>query len=229
MVSRSSSPARRILRAGVGLVPVVVLGCASFRGDVPANVLRDPQNAYWSQHAPPTYRVRFQTTQGDFVVQVTRDMAPVGADRFYNLVRAGFYDDSRFFRVRTNYIAMFGVPGDGAIGTIWQNVTIPDDPPQGTGVRGTINFAMTGPNTRTTQLSINLVDNSRLLDPLGFGYIGSVVSGMEVVDRLYAGYGESAGGAQGPGRQGRLFAEGNAYLDKEFPRLDKLIRASIVR
>jgi cyclophilin family peptidyl-prolyl cis-trans isomerase len=229
MVSRSSSPARRSLHATAVLVPVVALGCASFRGHAPADVLRDPTNAYWSQQAPSTFRVRFQTTQGDFVIRVTRDMAPVGVDRFHNLVRAGFYDDSRFFRVRSNYIAMFGIPGDGAIGTIWQNVTIPDDPPRGTGVRGTINFAMTGPNTRTTQLSINLKDNSALLDPLGFGYIGSVVSGMEVVDRLYAGYGEAAGGAQGPGRQERLFAEGNAYLDKEFPRLDKLIRASIVR
>ena len=115
MAARSSSRSRRFLRTAVRLVPFIALGCGGVGHPVPANVLRDPTNPYWSQHAPPTFRVRFQTTKGDFVIQVTRAMAPIGVDRFYNLVRAGFYDDSRFFRVRTNYIAMFGDPA------IWQS------------------------------------------------------------------------------------------------------------
>jgi cyclophilin family peptidyl-prolyl cis-trans isomerase len=216
----------------LALLPIAVAACSAHRGTaapVPASVLRNPKDPYWSQQAPEKFKVKFETTKGDFILEVVREMAPHGVDRFYNLVRAHFYDDSRFFRVRENWIAMFGIPGNPAIGTLWQNETIPDDPPKGTGVRGTINFAKTGPNTRTTQLSINLVDNSARLDRAGFGYIGSVISGMEVVDKLYNGYGETAGGAQGPGRQGRLFSEGNAYLDKEFPKLDKIIRMSVVR
>jgi len=220
-------PPRRALLA----LALAAAGCSrpgARTAPVPANVLTNPKDPYWSQQAPAKFHVQFETTKGSFVLEVMREMAPHGVDRFYNLVRAKFYDDSRFFRVRENWIAMFGIPGDPVIGTLWQNETIPDDPPKGTGVRGTINFAKTGPNTRTTQLSINLVDNSARLDRAGFGYIGSVISGMDVVDRLYNGYGETAGGAQGPGRQGRLFGEGNAYLDKEFPKLDKIIRVFVV-
>jgi cyclophilin family peptidyl-prolyl cis-trans isomerase len=147
-------------------------------------------------------------------------------DRFYNLVAAGFFDDSRFFRVRAGYIVQFGIPGDPAIAAVWRNVTIKDDSASQSNLRGTVAYAMTGPNTRTTQLYINLGDNSRL-DSQGFAPIGRVISGMDVADRLYSGYGEDAGGGMRGGNQGKIFEGGNAYLDRVFPKLDKLLRARI--
>ena len=169
-----------------------------------------------------------ETTQGTVLLEIVRDWAPRGADRFYNLVRAGFFDDSRFSRVVPGFIAQFGIPGDPAVSAIWKDRSFPDDPVRSANRRGTIAFAMTGPNTRTTQLFINLVDNTRL-DAQGFAPIGRVIEGMDVVDRLYSGYGESAGGGMRAGRQGRILAEGNVYLDREFPRLDRIIRALIER
>ena len=146
--------------------------------------------------------------------------------RFRELVSAGFFDNSRFYRVVPNYIAQFGIAGDPKIAAAWRTKTFPDDPVKGTNTRGTIAFAMTGPGTRTTQLYINRVDNTRL-DAQGFAVIGSVVEGMDVVDELYSGYGESSGGGMRAGKQDKLFTEGNGYLDREFPRLDKLLRATI--
>jgi len=156
-------------------------------------MLLNPNHNFWRQTAPATFRVRFETDRGDFTVEARRDWAPLGVDRFYNLVRAGFFDDSRFFRVRTNYIAQFGIPGDPAIARPWQNQTIPDDPAGQSNLRGSIGYAMTGPGARTTQLYINLVDN-RQLDAQGFAPIGAIVEGLDVVDHLFAGYGETAGG-----------------------------------
>ena len=153
--------------------------------------------------------MRFETGKGAFVVEAHRDWAPRGADRFYNLVRAGFFDDSRFFRVRAGFIAQFGIPGDPAVAAVWQNRTIPDDPARQSNARGFVSYAMTGPGARTTQLFINLGDNSRL-DKDGFAPVGRVVEGMEVVDRLYAGYGEEAGGGMRGGKQGKIFAGGDA-------------------
>ena len=189
--------------------------------------LENPPGKFWSTAAPEVFRVRFETTRGFFTIEVHRSWAPHGANRFYNLTRAKFFDDSRFFRVRAGYIAQFGIPGDPDLAGIWQNQTIPDDPVQQSNTRGSIAFAMTGPGTRTTQLYINLADNSKL-DAQGFAPIGKVIDGMGTVDQLYSGYGEDAGGGMRGGKQGKIFAGGNAYLDQSFPKLDKLIRARVL-
>jgi homoserine O-acetyltransferase len=191
--------------------------------------LLDPRHAHWRERAPDTFRVRVETSQGAFVVEAHRAWAPVGADRFYNLVRAGFFDDSRFYRVRAGFIAQFGIPGDPAVAAAWRDQAMPDDsvsPARQSNTRGTIAYAMTGPHTRTTQLFVSLADNTRL-DTEGFAPIGRVVEGMDVVDRLYAGYDEGAGGGMRGGKQGPIFEGGNAYLDRAFPRLDRLLRARI--
>ena len=191
-------------------------------------VLMNPKHDLWSRRSPDAFKVRIETSKGNFVIETHRDWAPRGADRFYNLVRAGFFDDSRFFRVRPGFIAQFGIPGDPVIAAAWKEQTFPDDPVRQSNTRGSIAYAMTGPNTRTTQLYINLSDNSRL-DPDGFAPMGKVIEGMDIADRLYAGYGEDAGGGRRGGKQGKIFEGGNAYLDREFPSLDKLIRATIVQ
>ena len=177
--------------------------------------------------APEVFQVRFETSQGAFVVEAHREWAPQGIDHFHELVAAGFFDGSRFFRVVPGFIAQLGVAGEPKVTAAWKDRTIPDDPARQSNTRGTIAYAMTGPNTRTTQLYINLADNSRL-DSQGFAPIGRVTSGMEVVDRLYAGYGETSGGGMRGGRQGKLLAEGNVWLDANFPKLDHLLRARIV-
>jgi cyclophilin family peptidyl-prolyl cis-trans isomerase len=191
----------------------------------PRSLLNDPTNPSWRAPAPDVFRVTFETSKGTFTIEAHRSWAQRGVDRFYNLTRAGFFDDSRFFRVRAGYIAQFGIPGDPAISAKWKNQVIPDDPVQQSNARGFIAYAMTGPDTRTTQLYINLADNSSL-DAQGFAPIGRVIDGMENVDQLYSGYGEAAGGGMRGGNQGNILAGGNAYLDASFPRLDKLIRAT---
>lgn len=190
-------------------------------------MLLEPDAPYWTEPAPARYTVAMQTDEGEFMIDVTRDWAPLGADRFYRLVLAGYYDDSRFTRVVPHFIAQFGVAGDSIVNALWHDNTFPDDPVRRSNTRGTIAFAMTGPNARTTQLFVSLVDNSRL-DAQGFAPIGRVVSGMDVVDRLYSGYGETSGGGVRAGKQGRLMAGGNAYVDREFPKLDRLRRALVV-
>jgi len=182
---------------------------------------------YAENHAPAVYRVKLETTAGAIVLEVHRDWAPIGADRFYELVQAGFYDDSRFFRV-TERFAQFGIAGDPAVASTWRERRITDDPVKETNIRGRFAFAMTGPDTRTTQIYICKTDMSSQ-DKDGFAPLGTVVEGMDVVDKLYGGYGESAGGGMRAGRQGRIFAEGNAHLDRDFPKLDKLIRAVVVK
>jgi peptidyl-prolyl cis-trans isomerase A (cyclophilin A) len=179
--------------------------------------------------APATFQAKFTTTKGDFVVEVHRDWAPHGADRFYNLVRAGFYTDCTFFRVlRTPraFMAQFGISPNPAIAAAWQNANIPDDPKKETNTRGRVTFAMGGPNTRTTQIFVNYGDNS-FLDNQNFPPFGEVVAGMEVVDQLYAEYGEGAPSGRGPD-QGKLQTEGKAYTDRNYPKLDHVIKASIV-
>ena len=190
-------------------------------------ILLDPGSSFWETPAPRVFDVRVETSKGNFVLQIERAWAPRGADRFYNLARAGFFDDSRFSRVVPRFIAQFGVPGDPAVGAVWQHRTFPDDSVAHSNVRGTIAFAMTGPNTRTTQLYISLVDNVRL-DAQGFSPIGRVVEGMAVVDSLYSGYGENSGGGVRAGKQAPLFSGGNAYIDREYPKLDRLIRMTII-
>ncbi len=187
-----------------------------------------PGDAFWRERAPETFRVRVETTRGAFVLAVTRAWAPVGADHFYNLVRAGYYDDSRFSRVVPGFIVQFGIAGDPRVTAAWKDRAIPDDPVRAHNERGTIAFAMTGPATRTTQLYISLVDNTRL-DTQGFAPLGRVVEGMDVVDSLYGGYGETSGGGLRAGRQQAAIAGGNAYFDREYPKLDRLIRARVLR
>jgi len=179
--------------------------------------------------APSVFRVSFETTAGSFVMEVHRDWAPHGADRFYGLVRAGYYDDSRFFRVVPGRWAQFGNSGDPKTAQQQRRHTIPDDALKQHNTRGYVAFSNTGPNTRSTQVFINLGDNSARNDiEAGFAPFGEIVEGMDVVEKLYGGYGESSGGGMRAGHQDRIFEGGNAYLDREFPRLDKLIRASIV-
>jgi homoserine O-acetyltransferase len=200
---------------GVALATAALLGAACY---VPRREVR----------APDLARVRIETTKGAFVVEVHRDWSPIGADRFMTLVRAGFFDDSRFFRVRARYIAQFGIAGNPTVTREWKDRYIPDDSVRTSNVRGTFGFAMTGPNLRNTQVYINLVDNKQL-DAQGFAPVGRVIEGMEVVDSLYSGYGEDAGGGLRLGKQARMLNEGNAHLDADFPKLDRLIRASVVR
>jgi len=190
----------------------------------------DPGNELWTRRAPDVFRVRFEPSRGAFVVEAHRDWAPHGADRFHALAASGFFDDSRFFRVVPGFIAQFGIAGDPALTARFAGRTIPaipDDPVRQTNARGTVAYAMTGPGTRSTQLYVNLKDNARL-DAQGFAPVGRVTAGMEVVDALYGGYGEGAGGGMRGGRQGKILAGGDAYLDAAFPKLDRLVRARVL-
>jgi len=179
--------------------------------------------------APDTFKAKFTTSKGDFVVQVTRAWAPRGADRFYNLVRAGFFTDCAFFRVLREprpFMAQFGISPKPAVAAAWERARIMDDPNKESNKRGRITFATAGPNTRTTQLFINYGDNA-FLDGQGFSPFGEVIEGMEVVDKFYSGYGEGAPSGRGP-EQGKLQSEGKAYTDRYFPQLDHIISATIV-
>lgn len=176
--------------------------------------------------APEVFRVRFETTRGDFVVEVHRGWAPIGADRFYDLVRQRFFDGQRFFRVRAGAFAQFGIPGDPRLARAWRNATLPDDPVRASNERGTLAYAFTKPGTRATQIFINLRDNKDY-DAQGFAPFGRVISGMEVVDSLYSGYGETSGGGMRAGHQDALFDEGNAWLDRNFPKLDSILTARL--
>lgn len=175
---------------------------------------------------PDSFRARFETSAGDFVIEVHRAWAPRGADRFYDLVRSGYYDNARFFRVISGFMVQFGLHGDPKVSSEWRERRIPDDPVRRTNVRGMVTFATAGPGTRTTQVFINFGNNDRL-DAMGFAPFGQVIEGMDVVDRLYAGYGEGAPQGRGP-NQGRIQMEGNAYLERAFPKLDYVRRATIM-
>jgi peptidyl-prolyl cis-trans isomerase A (cyclophilin A) len=168
-----------------------------------------------TESAPGVFRVRFETSRGPFVIEAHRDWAPLGVDRFYQLVKSGFYDNARFFRVLPGFVAQFGISGDPAITKHWEPLKLMDDPVKESNKRGFITYAKCGaPNCRSTQLFINLADNVNL-DADGFAPIGFVTEGMAVIDGLFAGYGESASD-----NQARINAEGNAYLEREFPKLD---------
>jgi peptidyl-prolyl cis-trans isomerase A (cyclophilin A) len=178
--------------------------------------------------APDVFKAQFTTTKGDFVVEVHRDWSPHGADRFYNLVKAGYYDGVAFYRVISGFMAQFGISPKPTVDKVWENANIPDDPVMSSNKRGFVTFAMSGsPNSRATQVFINLVDNTRL-DPQRFAPFGQVVSGMEVVDMLYSGYGDMPQ-MQGKGPDpDKLEAEGDAYLVKNFPMIDKIKMAKIL-
>src|SRR3974390_404213 len=202
---------------------ILTLACAF----VLATIFATSALAQPVEPAPASYKVKFDTSKGAFVVQVTRAWAPQGADPLYNRVKSGFFDSVRFFRVVSGFMVQFGINGDPATMARWRDAPINDDPVTQSNKRGYITFATAGPNTRTTQVFINFVDNGNL-DSMGFAPFGRVVSGIEVVDALNAEYGEGAPRGRGPD-QGRLQREGNAYLAKEFPRMDFVKKATIER
>jgi cyclophilin family peptidyl-prolyl cis-trans isomerase len=169
--------------------------------------------------APDVYEVTFKTTAGDFVVTVTRAWAPIGADRFYNLVKHGFFTDAAFFRVVPGFIVQFGLSANPAVNKVWDKASIKDDPVTQSNHAGYLTFATAGPNTRTTQLFINFGENAAL-DSQGFAAFGKVTAGMDVVQKIYSGYGESPD-------QALITDQGKAYLDKSFPKLDHIISATV--
>jgi peptidyl-prolyl cis-trans isomerase A (cyclophilin A) len=220
---------------GFALVLAVALGASGCAAGVPARL--GPQTAsdarlnpaapLWRQQAPKRFYLRFETSKGVFVVEAERKWAPHGADRLYHMAQTGLLDDSRFFRVRPREFAQFGIAGDPAVANAWRDAKLPDDPRVLSNVRGTLAYAMAGANTRGTQVFINVKDHPDY-DRDGFTPVARVVSGMSVVDALYAGYGDASGGGIRAGAQGPLFEGGNVQLDRDFPRLDKIISIRIV-
>ncbi len=202
------------------------LGLAAEPDAKPAAAPGFADPAKLTEKAPETFKAQFETTKGKFTVEVTRSLAPNGADRFYNLVKSGYFKDIVFFRVVKGFMGQFGIHGDPAVSAKWRAANIQDDPVKGSNTRGTITFATAGPNTRTTQLFINFVDNANL-DGMGFSPFGKVVDGMDVVDKINGEYGEGAPRGRGPD-QGRIQSEGNAYLKKDFPNLDQINSATIL-
>lgn len=200
-----------MLMLGLSILLSAVNGMAQTAG------LKNP--GALKEQAPATYKVRFDTSAGAFVVQVTRDWAPNGADRFYNLVKNGFYDDTRFFRVVPNFMVQFGINGDPTVQKNWANANIQDDPGKHSNKKGYITFATRGPNTRTSQVFINLKANA-FLDPQGFSPFGEVISGMDVVEKITSQYGEKP-------NQNMVQSNGNAYLMKDFPKLDYINKATV--
>lgn len=190
----------------------------------PAHATTDPgllQPATLKAKAPDVYEVKFVTTKGDFVVTVTREWAPLGADRFYNLVKHGFYNGASFFRVVPGFVVQFGLGPNPAVNKAWEKANIKDDPVKQSNKPGTITFATAGANTRTTQVFINFGNNAAL-DPQGFAPFGEVTTGMDVVKQLYSGYAD-----QPTGKQAEITSGGKAYLEKNFPNLDSIKTATI--
>ena len=235
------SPAHRLLATAVAIALSVAFGVVA---DEPAKppaaragddkmqttglnpALLDPSLA--TERAPETYRVKLETTKGDVVILVNRSWAPNGADRFYNLVKIGYYDGAVFYRVIEGFMAQCGFNGDPAVSAAWSRARIPDDPVTQANTRGMVTFAQPSqPNARTAQFFINFGDNGYLKKHGAFAPFGKVVSGLEVVDSLYSGYGEGAPHGRGPS-QTRIANEGNAYLSESFPKLDAIKRAVVV-
>ena len=212
-----------IRRSILRLAPALLLAAIASPAFSQAPDLSNP--AALVEQAPAAYKVHFDTSKGPFVIQVNRAWAPHGADRFYNLVKNGFYDNVRFFRVISGFMVQFGINGDPQLSARWRQAQIPDDPVTQSNARGMITFATAGPNTRTTQVFINFGNNANL-DGMGFAPFGKVVSGMNVVDAINAEYGEGAPRGRGPD-QSRLQSEGNAYLAREFARMDYIKKATI--
>lgn len=224
---------RKIMMAGL---MATLFNCGGGNGGagVDRGFLKDPSSAAMNEEAPNEFKVEFTTTKGVFVLQIYREWSPLGVDRFYNLVRHGFYDQQRFFRVVTNFVVQFGISGDPSISKVWtshpqvnpdyfQKVGIPDEPRQQSNRRATIVYAKSNqPDSRTTQVFINLRNNSNL-DGMGFAPFGEVVEGMEVVESLHSEYGDAV-----TGKQGEITQLGNVYLDENFPGLDAVERARVV-
>ncbi|HUR32963.1 MAG TPA: peptidylprolyl isomerase [Vicinamibacterales bacterium] len=209
-----------------GAAGLMLASAVAFAGQADvAKITKLKNPAAFTEKAPATYKAKLDTSKGVIVITVHRDWAPNGADRFFNLVKNGFYDDVRFFRVIPNFMAQFGIHGNPSVMAAWRPATLKDDPTKQSNLRGFVTFATAGPNTRTTQLFINFKDNSSL-DKQGFAPFGEVTTGMDVVDKIYDGYGEGAPRGKGP-EQGRIQNEGNAYLTKDFPRMDYIKTATI--
>ena len=211
------------LQASMLFAAALALGIVGSQSRAGAANLSDP--ASLNEKAPAVFKAKFDTSKGPFVVEVHRDWAPNGADRFYNLVKNGFYDNTRFFRVIAGFMVQFGINGDPNVSAAWREANIKDDPIKQSNSRGMVTFATAGPNTRTTQVFVNFGNND-FLDNQDFSPFGKVVSGMETVDSLYGGYGEGAPSGQGP-NQGLIQQQGNAYLEKAFPKLDYVKKATI--
>jgi len=194
-----------------------------------SNVLRTPDAPAMNVRAPDVVLIRLDTTKGVIRLEMHRAWAPHGVDRFYNLVRHGFYDHAPVFRVRAGMWAQFGINGDPKIAKLWRNRTIPDDQRVESNVRGTVAFAFKDPNGRTTQVFINLRDNSPTHDIEPFVPFAKVIEGMEVADALYSGYGENAGGGIRAGKQDPVFEGGNKFLKRAFPLLDYIVKATVER
>lgn len=211
------------IRTAVLFTAALLLGAVSAQSPALAANLGDP--ASLNERAPNQYKAKFVTSKGPFVIQVYRDWAPNGADRFYNLVKSGFYNDARFFRALDGFMVQFGISGNPDVSRAWSNATIPDDPVRESNTRGTVTFATAGPNTRTTQVFINYNNNSAL-NGQGFAPFGKVISGMDVVNAFFKGYGEGAPRGRGP-NQALIKGQGNAYLLEQFPKLDYIKKATI--
>jgi peptidyl-prolyl cis-trans isomerase A (cyclophilin A) len=212
-------------RASIVAATVVVLATLSPSPAARADTSITPSGA--TATAPATYKVKMATTKGDFVLEVHRDWSPLGADRFYNLVKLGYYNDLAFFRVVKGFMVQFGIHGNPALNQTWRHATINDDPQaKHANARGTISFATSGPNKRTTQVFINYGDNSRL-DAMGFTPFGKVVEGMEVVDAIDGTYGEGAPSGRGPAQEA-IQTQGNTYLKAQFPKLDYIKSATLL-
>jgi len=213
-----------MIRATTVVFALAVLTMFAGGAAAQAPSLKNP--AALKEQAPATYKVKFDTSVGVFVIQVNRDWAPLGADRFYNLVKNGFYDDARFFRAISGFMVQFGINGDPAVSAAWRNARIGVDPVKQSNKPMFITYAMGGsPDTLTTQVFINYGNNANL-DAMGFAPFGEVIEGKDVVNKIYTGYGEGAPRGKGP-EQGRVQMEGNAYLTKDFPKLDFIKKATI--
>jgi peptidyl-prolyl cis-trans isomerase A (cyclophilin A) len=215
----------------VGLLVLVVAGACGGASDTDEEVdprLRDPllRPQRFQETAPDRYRVQLETSAGNVVIDVHRDWAPLGADRFYNLVEGGFYDDTRIYRVLEGFMAQFGLNGNPYVNQVWKSEYLVDDPVLETNARGRVAFAKGGLHTRTTEIFISTKDNAPL-DGEGFTPLGEVVEGMEVVDAFYAAYGDGPPRGSGP-YQAMAAARGNEYLDAEFPELTRIIRATVL-
>jgi peptidyl-prolyl cis-trans isomerase A (cyclophilin A) len=214
--------ARVMTMMGVAAVALAMMpGVAGQTGTVDFSKAKLRKPAQLTEKAPATFKANFVTSKGPFVIEVHRDWSPNGADRFYNLVKNGYFDDCRFFRVIAGFMVQFGISGDPALNAVWSPANIPDDPVKQSNKRGYVTFAMGGPNTRTTQVFINFGNNASL-DKDGFSPFGQVVSGMEIVDKLYSGYRESA-----QNQFVQILKQGNTFLTKNFPKLDSIKKASI--
>jgi len=216
LLAQTPPPAKSAAPAAKSAAPATKTAAAPV-----SNPLLHPENL--KAKAPDDFKVKFTTTHGDFVVQVHRNWSPLGADRFYNLVKNRYFTNVSFFRFVPGFIVQFGMAPDPKIGAVWENATVKDDPmlPTVHNTKGTLVFATSGPNTRTTQLFVNLNDNTRSLDSQHFSPFGEVIEGYDIASTVYSGYGESP-------QQGKITAEGKAYLDKNFPRMDSIKSAVIM-